>query len=111
MIALRKLFLDAAIQILVLEEQHAVLVPDGRLYQALRVARRGWIDNLEAGRMEEGRLGILRMKRAAPDVSTAGPAHDHRAGQERAVAGGGHIVREHIVGAGDEIDELTLAYR
>ena len=94
-----------------LEEEHAVVVADRRLHQPLRVGGRRRIDDLEARRVDEGRFGILRVERTAAHVAAARPAHHHRTRQERAVARRGDVVREHVVGAGDEVDELHLAHR
>src|SRR6185437_15897560 len=61
-IAARHRFFDATVQILVLEEQHAVVVADGGLHQALRVGGRRGIHHLEAGRVDETGFRILRVK-------------------------------------------------
>ncbi len=110
-VARGQLFLDPAVEILVLEEEHAIVVPDGRLDQTLGIARRGRIDDLEPRGVQESGLGVLRMERSASHVAAAGTAHHHGTGQERPVTRGGHVVGEHVVGAGDEVDELHLADR
>src|SRR5216683_485738 len=102
--------LDPAVQPLVLEIDDRVLVPDGGLDQPLRVPRGGGVHDLQARRMKERRLRVLRMERAAPHVATAGPPHHNRGRETGAVARGGDVVREHVVGAGDEIDELHLRH-
>src|SRR6185312_14140060 len=58
-VAIRQLLLDATIEILVLEEQHRILIADGGLEQPLRVARRGRVDDLEPERMQKGGFRIL----------------------------------------------------
>ena len=61
--------------------------------------------------MQERRLRILRVEGPAAHVAAARPAHHDRAGEHRAVARRGDVVREHVVGARDEVDELHLAHR
>src|SRR6266480_4028060 len=107
----RQRLLDPAVQPFVLEVDDRIVVPDGGLDQALRVPRGGGIDDLQARRVKEGRLRVLRMERTAPHVAASGAAHDHRGRETGAVARGGDVVREHVVGAGDEVDELHLRHR
>src|SRR5881396_2197784 len=107
----RQRLLDPAVQPFVLEVDDRIVVPDGGLDQALRVPRRGGIDDLQARRVKEGRLRVLRMERTAPHVAAARAAHHDRGRETGAVARGGDVVREHVVGAGDEVDELHLRHR
>src|SRR5438874_11800714 len=74
----RQRLLDPAVQPFVLEVDDRIVVPDGGLDQALRVPRRGGIDDLQARRMKEGRLRVLRMERTAPHVAAARAAHHDR---------------------------------
>src|SRR5207247_5595314 len=85
--AFGELLLDAAVQPLVLEVEHRVVVADGRLDEALRIPRGGGIDDLQAWRVEEGRLRILRMERPATHIPAAGAAHDDRRREAGAIAG------------------------
>src|SRR5260370_365138 len=42
--------------------------------------------------------------------AAAGTPHHEGGGEPRAVAGGGDVVGQHVVGAGDEVDELHLGH-
>ncbi len=108
--SLGQLLLDPAVQPFVLEVEHRILIANRRLDEPFRVARGRRIHDLEAGRMQEGRLGILRMERTAAHIPAAGPAHHQRGRKASAVARGRDIIREHVVGAGDEVDELHLRH-
>jgi hypothetical protein len=57
-IARRHHFLDPAVEILVLEEEDAVVVAAPRFDQPLGVARGGGVDDLEPGRVQKRRLGF-----------------------------------------------------
>src|SRR5438270_479555 len=83
-----------------------IRVADRCLDETLRVPHRCRIDDLQARRVEERRFRILRMERAAANVAAARAAHHHGGRQSGAIARGGDIVREHVVGARDEVDEL-----
>src|SRR6266568_5452966 len=106
----RQCLLDPPVQPLVLEVDDRIVVPDGGLDQALRVPRGGGIDDLQARRVKEGRLRILRVEGTAPHVAATGAAHHDRGREAGAVTRGGDVVREHVVGAGDEVDELHLRH-
>src|SRR5881409_1023688 len=93
----RQRLLDPAVQPFVLEVDDRIVVPDGGLDQALRVPRRGGIDDLQARRVKEGRLRVLRMERTAPHVAAARAAHHDRGRETGAVARGGDVVRKHVV--------------
>src|SRR2546427_13309461 len=80
--------LDATVQPLVLEVEDRIVVPDGRLDEALRVARGRGIHDLQPRGVEERRLGVLRMERPAAHVAPARPPHDERRREARAVARG-----------------------
>src|SRR6266550_2951701 len=111
LLLVRERFLDPAVQPLVLEVDHRILVPDGRLDQTLSVPSGGGIHVLQTRGVKEGRFRLLRMERAAPHVAAAGASHHNRGREAGAVARGGDVVREHVVGAGDEVDELHLRDR
>ena len=105
------LALDAAVQVLVLEEEHGVRVLDGRDEQALRVLRRRRADALEAGDVGERALRVLRVERPAREAAAGRQPDDDRHRRSRAVAllrGHGHEV---VPGAGDEVRELHLRHR
>src|SRR5205809_901226 len=48
------------------------------------------------------------MERPAANVTAAGAAHHHRRRQPGPVPRGGDVIREHIVRARNEVDELHL---
>ena len=91
-----------------LEVENRIVVADGRLDEALRIPRCRGVDDLQARGVEEGRLRVLRMERPATHIPAAGAAHDDRRREAGAIAGRGHVVGEHVVGARDEVDELHL---
>src|SRR5437762_607557 len=103
-----QLFLDPPIQPFVLEIQHGIVIADRGLDQALRVPDRRGIDDFEPGRVQERRLGILRVEWPAPHVPAAGTTHDDGRRQSGPVARRGDVIRQHVVGTGDEVDELHL---
>src|SRR6266550_5386473 len=51
------------------------------------------------------------MERPAANVTAARAAHHHRRRQPGAVARGGDVIREHVVRARNEVDELHLGDR
>src|SRR5581483_11872907 len=66
------------VQQLVLEEDHGVVVADGRGEQPLRVGGRRRHDDLQAGDVREPRLERLRVLRGVATAGAALRAHDHR---------------------------------
>ena len=108
-VLVRQVVLDPAVEVLVLEEEHRVVVADRRLEQALGVVGGRRLDHLEAGRVEEERLGVERVERPAADAAAARPADHHRHAGAVAVAARRGEVGEHVEAAGDEVDELHLA--
>src|SRR6266508_2285110 len=111
LLALRQLLLDAPVEPFVLEVEDRIFVADRRLDQTLRIPHGRRVDDLEAGRVEECRFRILRMERPAANVTAAGAAHHHRRRQPGPVARGGDVIREHVVRARNEVDELHLGDR
>ena len=107
----RQLLLDPAVEELVLEEEHGVVVADRGLDQALRVVGRRRLHDLESRRVREVRLRVLGVERAAVHAAAGGAADDERHADARAVARLGGEVRDHVEGAGDEVDELHLGDR
>src|SRR5579863_1711492 len=99
---------DAAVEIFVLEEDAGVVVADGGFDEAFGVVGRGRADNFKAGIVDEPHLGILRMERAAVDVSAAGAAEDERGGRSPEVVRFRDHVGNLVHGAGDEIHELEF---
>src|SRR6266852_5777887 len=50
------------------------------------------------------------MERAAAHITAAGTADDHRRREPRAVARRRHVIRQHVVGTRDEVNELHLGH-
>src|SRR3984957_8160130 len=111
MIARGPLLFQPAIQKLVFEEQHRVIVPDRRLQQALGVRRSGRINHFQSRRMHEIHFGVRRMKRTAMHPA-AGRSTNHD-GYRRIpkIMRFGDEVGDLIETARDEIDKLHLAHR
>src|SRR5580698_1219693 len=103
--------LDAAVKILVLEKDAGIVVADGGLNQAFRIVRRGGADDFEARVMDEPHFGILRMKRAAVDVSAAGAAQNQRRGRTPEIMSFRDHVGNLVESAADEIHELKFGDR
>src|SRR3954451_21439079 len=106
--ALGHLALDAAIEVLVLHEQHRVGVAHGGDQQALGVLGRGGGDDLDAGRVQEPRLGVLRVERAAAEAAAARQPDGDVHREPLAVVHLPGDVDELIEAAGDEVGELHL---
>ena len=94
-----------------LEINDGVVVANGRLDEPLRIAGGGGIDDFQARRVEERGLGVLRVERAAPHVAATRPPHHDGGREPGAIARGRHVVGQHVVRAGDEVDELHLRDR
>ena len=107
----RQVLLDAAVEALVLEEEHRVVVADGGFDEALGVVGGGRAHHLQAGRADEPHLGILRMERAAVNAAARGRANHDGHGRVPAVAALGGEVDDLVEAAGDEIGELHLRHR
>src|SRR4029453_18808593 len=71
----REIFLDPPVEILVLEIENRIVVPDRGLDQALRIARCGGTHDLESGSVQKGRFRILGVERSSPHVTTRRAAH------------------------------------
>src|ERR1035437_4282988 len=107
-VLLRHAVLHPPVEELVLQKENRVVVADRGLQEALRVVRGRGSHDLEAGRLHEVHLRILRVEGPAVHPASAGPADDHRHADARAVAVLGREVREEVEGARDEVDELHL---
>ena len=94
-----------------LEVEHRVVVADRGLDQALRVVRRRRLDDLQARRVGEVGLRVLRVEGAAVHAAAGRAADDERDADAGAVARLRGEVRDHVEGAGDEVDELHLRDR
>ena len=93
-----------------LEEEDGIVVADRGLDQALGVVGRGRLDDLQAGRVGEVGLGVLRVERPAVHAAAGRAADDERHADAGAVARLGGEVRDHVEGARDEVDELHLGH-
>ena len=69
---------DEAVGLLMLQEHHRVVVPDGGLQQPFGVVGSGRGDHLEAGGVAEVGLHILRVVQAAADTAAIRDADHHR---------------------------------
>ena len=107
----REIFLDAPVEILVLEIENRIVVPDRGFDQALRIPRRGRTHDLESGSVQKGCFRILGVKRSSPDVAARRAPHDDWRREIGAVPSGRNVVGKHVVGARDEVNELHLAHR
>jgi hypothetical protein len=95
----------------VLEVEDRIVVPDRCLQQALGVVGGRWLHDLQARRVREVRLRILRMEGASVNPAAGRGADHHRDATARAVARLRREVRDHVECAGDEIRELHLRHR
>src|SRR5205807_167727 len=69
------------------------------------------VNDLQARRVKERGLRVLRVKRPAAHIAAARAPHDDGGGEARAVARRRDIIREHVVGARHKVDELHLCHR
>ena len=67
-------FLNATVEILVLEKDARIVIPDRGFNEALSVVGRRWADHFQSWIVDEPHLGILRVERATVNVPAAGPA-------------------------------------
>ena len=88
-------------------------IADRREQQPLRVVRVRRADDLEAGDVDEERLGRLRVVEAAADAAADGRAHDHlgRVLAARAPAELRQLADDLVVRRVDEVRELDLRDR
>src|ERR1700683_1770810 len=100
--------LDAAIKIFVLEEDAGIVIPNGGFDQAFGVVGRGRANDFETGIVDEPHFGILRVERAAVDVSAARAAQNERRGCAPQVMRFCDHVADLVEGAADEIHELEF---
>src|SRR4029077_7472154 len=102
---------DAAVEIFVLEENAGIVVTDGSFDQAFGVIGCCRANDFEARIVDEPHLGILRVERAAVDVSAAGPAQDEWRWRAPEVVRFRDHVADLVEGAADEVHELKFGYR
>ena len=104
---------DGSIHLLVLEEEHRVLVADRRAEQAAGVVRRGRHDHLEPRHVGEERLDRLRVIERAVDAAAVRGAdrHRHAVAVVRAVAHPRRLGHDLVEGREDEVGELDLGDR
>jgi len=104
------LVFDPAIEVLVLEVQHRIVVPNRRLQQALRIVRGRRLHHLQSGRIEKEGFRVQRMERPAAHAAAAGTPNDDGNPGAVAIAARRCEIREHVEAAGDEINELDFAH-
>ena len=112
-VAVGHLAADASVHLLVLEEQHGVVVADRRPQQPLRVVGRGGDDDLQARHVREERLDRLRVVQGAVHAAAVRRADDHRDAEAvvRAVAHPRGLGHQLVEGRVDEVGELDLGDR
>ena len=112
-IAVGHLAPDASVHLLVLEEQHGIVVADRRPEEALRVVGRRRDDDLQARHVREERLDRLRVVEGAVHAAAVRRPHDHRHAEAvvRAVAHPRGLGHELVEGRVDEVGELDLGDR
>ena len=101
-----KLFLDAAIQEFVLEINNGVRIADRCFDKPLRIVSRRRTYDFETGCVHVVHFGILRMKRAAVDASSARSSHNDGDARAPAVTAFGGEIGDLVESAGNEIGEL-----
>src|SRR4029077_16710015 len=92
----RNFFLDATVEIFVLEKEHRIVVSYRSFDQPLGIIGTCRTDHFQPGRVHKPHLGILRVKRTPMDVAPAGAADDEW--RRRAPA---------VMGLSDHIDDLV----
>src|SRR5262245_56774972 len=102
------------VQVLVLEEQHRVVAPDGGPQEAGCIDRGRRIHNPDARAVREdafARLAVIRA--AAAEIAADRHADDHRArpGVPRSIPHHGHLVANLHHGGPDVVEELDLDHR
>ena len=109
----RHLAADRAVHLLVLEEQHRVVVADRGPEQALGVVGRRRDDDLEARDVGEERLDRLRVVQRAVDAAAVRRADHHRHAEPvvRAVAHPRRLGHDLVERRVDEVRELDLGDR
>ena len=105
---IRHLAAHQAVGLLVLQEDHRVVVANGRFEQALGLVGRGRGDHDQAWGVEKQGFHVLRVKQAAADAAAVGDADGHRNLQRTvgAVVGAGRLADELVDAGPDEIGEL-----
>ena len=105
---LRNLTLDPPVEVLVLEVEDGVRVLDRADQEALRILGRCRADAFQSGDVGEGRLGVLRVERAAGEPASRREPDGDRNRRSGAVALLRRDGDEVIPCAGDEVGELHL---
>src|SRR4051794_23934341 len=108
MIALGELFLDSAVEILVLEEEHTVLITNRRLEETLGITGGSWIYDFQPRRVQDRAVWFVRGEWPAAHIPAARAPNHHRTWKEGSIARGCDIVGEHIIRGGYEVYELQL---
>ena len=110
-VAVGNFLFNAAIKIFVLEEDAGIVVANGGLDESLGVVGRRWANDLEAWRVDEVGLWILRVERAAVNVAAAWSAKNDWSGRTPAIVRLGEHVGDLVEGTADEVHELEFSNR
>ncbi len=112
-VAVRHLFCDQAVQLLVLEEEDGVGVAHRRLEEAVRVGGHARHDDLQPGHMSVEGLDRLRVVQPAVNpAAERGPDHDgHAPVAIRPVPRPRRLADDLVEGGMDEVGELDLGDR
>src|SRR5277367_1689247 len=106
----RNFFFDTPVEILVLAEDHRIVVANRGLDETLRVVGARGANHFQARRVDKPHLWILRVKWTAVDVAAARPANHERRGRIPTIVRFRHHIHDLVKSAADEIHELELDY-
>ena len=103
--------LEPPVEVLVLQVQRRVVVPDRRDQQPGSIFRRPRHHDLDAGHVREVALHALRVAGPGPQPAAEGCPHRHRHRVAGPVVVLGQHVDDRVERAGDEVGELVLDHR
>ena len=111
-VRIRHVTADRSVHLLVLEEEHRIVVPDRGPQQALGVVWRGRDDDLQARDVGEERLHGLGVIEGAVDAAAVRSADGHRDAEAvvRAVPHPCGLGQDLVEGREDEVRELDLGH-
>src|SRR5580693_5455961 len=101
---------DTPIKVLVLEENHRIVVANRSFDKTLRVVRACGTNHFQPRRVHKPRLRILGVKWTSVDVPSARPSNHQRCRRAPTVVGLGHHVYDLVESATDEVHELKLSH-
>src|SRR6202140_1603908 len=102
---------DSPIKILVLEENHRIVVANSGLDKTFRIVGARGTNHFQTRSMHKPHLRILRVKRTAVDVSTTRSANHQWRRRIPAIVRLGQHVYDLVESAADEVHELKLSHR